>query len=280
MRLLNSLVTPAIGRFVLSYGLLGLAPVAAETTTLAISGADAEGIVGAKFDSVQSGMLNSSGQAIFLADLLPGSGGVTSADDQAVWLFDGATTTLVAREGVGGVPEVAGANYQTFRDTAIDDSGHLVLRADLQVGVGGITSSNQHGLWRYAATDSVIARSGSGDVPGLPGTSFSQFPIFLYVAEDGRVGFNGALALGGGVSSTNDKGLWSYEGGTGLLIAREDTSTVPGVADAAFNIFGAPAVNDNDQIALLGALKLVNNVTSENNIGVWRYTGTSGELRC
>ncbi|NOY42173.1 MAG: hypothetical protein GXP26_10095 [Planctomycetes bacterium] len=250
-------------------------------STIAITGTDAPGILGGIFSSVVAGPVNGVGNLVFQATLENGFGGVASTDDDGIWLFDGTSATLVAREGNGNVPDVLGANFQAFSDLAIDATGNIVVRASLETGPGGVTSDSNQGAWRYSGgVGELAARTGAGNTPGVGGGDFSFIPLTLQVARNGLWVHNGTLALGvAGVTLTNDRGLWSYDsGGTDTLIAREETSSVPGVLSAEFDVFGPPSANTNGQTSFVGSLKLDVSITMANRVGIWQYTGASGTL--
>ncbi len=250
----------------------------ASATSIAITGANAPGVVGAQLDTFTAGPVNADGKLVFTASLINGLGGVTSNDDEGVWLFDGKSTVLVAREGSAGVPGVPGANFGSFSSAAIDSTGEVTLRASLQTG-GSISSSNNQGIWRYpGGIGALVAQAGSGNVPGIAGVNFAGLPTALQMASDGRVALSGTLAIGLGVSVSNDRGLWSYTGGVGTLVARESISNAPGVAGATFNTFGTPSINSSDQISFSGSLNATGSVTTTNKLGIWQYTGLSGTL--
>ncbi len=254
---------------------------AAGISTIAVTGAYAPSVLGGKFSAISAGAISEAGELVFQATLENGVGGVTSINDLGIWLLDGTNSTLVAREGSGNVPEVAGANFQAFSDVAIDAHGNLVIRASLETGLGGVTSDNDQGTWRYSGGVGVLAaRTGNGNTPGVDGGNFDFIPSTLQVARNGRWVHNGTLVFNiGGVSLTNDRGLWSYDSnGTDTLIVREEVSSVPGILSAQFDVFGTPSVNTNGQTSFVGSLKILGGVTSANKVGVWQYSGMSGTL--
>ena len=202
---------------------------AGNTTSILITGDSAPGVASAEFDSFTAGPLANDGKFVFSSHLAIGPGGVTTGDDEGVWWFDGTSTTLLAREGTAGVPEVLGANFNSFSDLAIGSAGDVIVRAALENGPGGVTSDSDQGIWRYpGGVGSLLARTGSGDTPDVLGANFLIIPIPLKTSTDPRVAFNGTLVVEAGVSSDNDKGIWSYTGDVGTLIAREGTGRCAG----------------------------------------------------
>jgi len=261
-------------------GTLSASPhVGAGTTALVLSGDSASDVTGAVFASFAAGPLTDDGKYVFSAGLELGPGGVTAVEDQGIWSFDGSSSSLLAREGSVGVPAVVGANFESFLDIAIDSSGDVLLRATLQTGIGGVTSDSQEGFWRYSGGGGTLAaRTGSGDVVGVAGASYSFLTPSIQTSSDGRLAYNGTMVVEMDVSDINDKGLWSDSSGTGMLVAREGVSTVvPGIPSSLFSILGEPAINSNNQTVFSASVNS-GAVTPDNNLGLWQYAGLSGML--
>ncbi len=273
----RSFLSVSIGIFLLA--LVPCKDSLAGTTTVAITGAAAPGTTDALFNNLTDASISNNGKIVFTASLALGPGGVTPNEDEGIWWLDGASTSLIAREGTAGVPDIPGANFNSFSDATIDDQGNLRIRASLKTNGGSVTSANNQGIWNYqAGVGTISARTGSLDAPGLAGADFESLPPTLRTSSDGRMTLSGTLIAQGGVTNTNDKGVWSYTNGIGTLVSREDTSSVPGVAGSSFSTFGNPAINSSNQTLFLGSLKLGGTVTSTNRLGLWQYTGTNGVL--
>lgn len=223
--------------------------------------------------------MNSSGQLVFTGQLQEGFGGVSLGDDQGVWSADGATGTLLAREGSGNVPGVAGGNFHALLGTAVDDTGSVVLRAEL-TQEGSIDSTNCQGLWRFVdGVGSLVARTNSGNVPGVTGGSFESLSTTLPLGGDGLLVHYAKLRYDPPITTSNDAGLWRQElTGGGSLLVREMTVPAPGVGGGTFLDFLPPRVNDNRQIVFLAALKRIGDIDLLNDAGIWRYSDSGGEL--
>jgi hypothetical protein len=162
--------------------------------------------------------LNSAGRTAFLGRMIGGLGGVTTDSDTGVWADAGGALTLIAREGsqAPGVP--AGAVFSELAwDPILNDQGRLVFPAMLREGAGGVTASNNAGIWsQRIGTLGVVAREGS-QAPGAPvGAMFSSFPALSYgdgllaFNNAGHTAFNAGLVVGaGGVMANNDTGIWA-----------------------------------------------------------------------
>ena len=250
-------------------------PSGATTSALFVSGDAADGVSGGVFSSLHSGAINELGKIAFRAELEVGVGGVTAANDNGVWLVDSGMTSLVARTGMGGVPDVAGADFDELRDFGIDAAGDVYLRGSLDVGVGGVTNGDQEGIWSYSSgSDQMIVRTGTSPSPGVPTTTFSALPNTLPLADNGQISLMGTLNHTGSVSNQNDRGIWTFDKFGGTLLARKDFSA-PGISAAYASFSSELVVNSNLQTAFRAALDLPDSST---RIGIWRYSDSSGDL--
>jgi hypothetical protein len=261
--------------------ILSLAMVCAQAagsiTTIALTGDDAWGVAGAKFGALQAGPLNNSGEIAFTAQLQEGVAGVGAGDDEGIWQFDGSTATLLAREGLGGVPGVEGGSFYAFHDVVIDTTGGVAIRAEL-AQEGSIDGGNNQGLWRFTGgVGSLVSRTGVGNVPGVTGASFGNLPR-LRLGDDGLLVYDATLKLGGGVNTSNDAGLWRHDLVGGTLAARESITASPGVSGATFRTIRAPRVNDNRQFVFAASLNQLGSVTPSNDFGIWKFSDAGGEL--
>jgi hypothetical protein len=121
-------------------------PAMAAVTTIAVTGSDVSGVVGGKFDLLSEGTVNEAGELVFSAQLQQGFGGVDPNNDAGIWIFNGASTTLLARKGAGDVPGTVGGSFSEFHDWGIDAAGDVALRATLVEGSGGVTADNEEGF--------------------------------------------------------------------------------------------------------------------------------------
>ena len=255
-----------------------LTPTRGAVETLFISGDNVMALPGAKFFTFEWADINASGDAVFSADLQPGVGGVTFANDTTIFKLTGTSLELLARESSGPVPGVSGAEFASFLEVALDDSGNALLRAPLTVGVGGVTSFNNQGVWKFSSGGNVLlARTGSGQVPDLVGASFDSIPTPLRSSTSGDLVLEGMVS-GAGINSTNNFGVWKFQSGGSSLLVQETVSTVPGIPAAVFESFAAPVTNNLDQVAVKAILKTDFGVTTPNRIGIWQYDGTTGTL--
>jgi len=91
----------------------------------------------------------------FLADVR--GTGINSTNDSGLWAKTNTSgLVLLAREGgtPPGVPSTA--QYQSFTELALPGKGQPVFTATMRLGLGGVTGSNDFGLW-MTRSDAVVA---------------------------------------------------------------------------------------------------------------------------
>lgn len=172
------------------------------------------GVAGASFEQFQDPVINSTGQLAFDALLL---GGV-----RGVWRYDGGVGALLARTGAGVAAGTTGALYADFSSPVLNDAGQSLIKGTLAAGVGDAVSGNEVGLWLAEPGEStLLARIGSGGVPGIVGASFAAFTS-MSLNSEGIAAVAAELSLGpGGVSTGNEHGIWLLDAvGGSQLIAR------------------------------------------------------------
>ena len=246
----------------------------AHTSTVAISGAEAIGLPATTWDVLSAVTLNNAGAMAFSATLEHG-GSITAGNDAGVWFFDNNGQNLLAQTGVANVPGVANAEFAALGNAVLGDSGAVVVNGALVTGANGVTPENDRGIWKFSSTSgALLTRTGTGGVAGVPMANFSGYP-HAALSGDGRVAVNATLAVGvGGVLSSNDRGVWTYESGNSTLVMREGDLNVPGVPNAIVSNFSPPSINSSDQLAVTVSFK-TNGVFGQ---GVWRDTNSSAEL--
>jgi hypothetical protein len=121
----------------------------------------------------------------------------------------------------------------------------LAFTGTLKAGIGGVSSSNATGIWIVSPEGVLSTVARAGDLaPGLSGAKFASFNQIVLPDEAG-IAFVATLATGsGGISSSNNIGLWAapVSGGEPVLIVRiGDSLTVGGVVKtiASFSVFSA-----------------------------------------
>jgi hypothetical protein len=178
----------------------------------------------AAFDSP---IINEAGQVVFRATL--------ATNQQGLWLYSGTGGTNLAITNTTGIAGLPGASFASFSNPLLTESGKVVARSTLTTGIGGITTSNDTGLWLFDNTngDQLLAREGIGGVAGIPGASFASFD-HLSVIDDSGIYVNASLrSLSGIVDSTNDEGIWRipFNGTPELILRKGDTLAGRTIAD-------------------------------------------------
>jgi hypothetical protein len=224
--------------------------------------------------------LNNDGQTALLGRMIGGLGGVTSDTDTGIWIDAGGSLTLVAREGTQAPGTPAGAVFSELsRDPVLNDAGQTAFPAYLREGAGGVTASNNAGIWAQRGGQlQLVARTGNA-APGTPaGVNFGSFTAnsygdgFFAFNNAGQTAFTATLMSSGGVVSSNDSGIWSDLGGTLALIAREGMQAPGAPAGAVFDDLTtkSPVLNNNGQLAVTAQLRVgPGGVVTDNNFGIW-----------
>ncbi len=124
-----------------------------------------------------------------------------------------------------------------------------------------------------------IAQTGSGGVPGIADADFESFETPL-LSDSGDVIVHGELVAGvGGVTASDSRGIWSFDGVTSNEIARSGSAGVPGIVGASFDDFEKYVLNSAGQIALKASLQLGGAVGASNDSGLWLMdSGGAGVL--
>ena len=230
------------------------------------------------FDAFGTVRGNDRGDLLFVA-ALKGSG-ATAADDQCLFLHHGASGMLevVAREGQASAGLVFG---DSLKDEVIALGGGGDACFFATMGGAGVTVADDRALWTYSGGRlRILAREGGG-VPGVPGAVFGADlgTSAASVNASGTVAFASGIA-GGGVTASNDRGLWAGSPGALDLVLQEGDqldfgSGVPsGVA--SLEILGGGGAQDGLASALNDSGQIVASLASVGGeVGVFRITDVS-----
>jgi hypothetical protein len=244
---------------------------------IAVNGQQAPGTpTGSLFDTFRSPVLNDGGNVAFHARLTIGTGDVTPTTTTGIWSEGAGNLALVARSGMLAPGTNAGQTFdlEGNPDTLIlNDAGQVAIKAPLQLDFGGVTPSNQLGIWLQRNNDlTLIARLGD-QAPAAPiGAVFNALsaPAFN---NSGYVAFNGRLKAGtGGIDSFNDRGVWSDGNGSMRIVAREG-DLAPGLSAGSLfgDALGDPSLNHVGDAAFTAVLQSgTGGVTSTNAPTIWR----------
>lgn len=228
---------------------------------------------GVSFAGLGPGKLNAAGQVAYEARLT--GSGVNTGNDAGIWR----NSSLVVREGREAPGAGSGVSFASVTLSDLNAAGQLTYVGSLTGA--GISSVNDTGIWRNST---LIARAGDAAPGTAVGVSFDSLGTPSLNAA-GQVAFRATLTGTGGVTNSNNKGIWR----DGTLIAR-DGDAAPGTGSGvSFIGILTPRINDAGQV-LFGSLLTGSQVSSDNRVGIWRDTtlivrsgqdapGTSGGVR-
>jgi hypothetical protein len=243
-----------------------------------------DGALFSEFQNTNIGLvLNNAGQSAFYGRLSTAQGGVTLDDNTGVWAVgSGGVLGLVAREGSQPPGTPAGAKYGEFLGSGfgvtINDMGRIAFRNLMVVGQGGVTSSNDTGIWtNILGSLALFVREGDA-APNISGAVFDGFGEPPGFNDSSHLLLRGFLRQGtGGVTAANDEGLWSTRSGPLSLVARAGDQAPGTPAGAKFDQFVWYNLNNNDQFVTLAYLRTGSGgVDDSNDVGIW--SDVSGEL--
>ena len=196
-------------------------------------------------------------------------------------IFEVAGSALRSLTPAGdAAPGVTGGLFSTFGNPAINNNGDVAFAATLGTGHGGVTASDDSGIWadNAAGTLQLVARTGVA-APGTAG-KFATLSDPVY-NNNAKVAFRGTLEIAAGqAASTTAAGIWSNSTGTLALVARQG-SQAPGFATGVtFATFSSVALADQGGVILLATVNsdAAAGVTTPNNTAIWAVD-TSGKLQ-
>ena len=190
---------------------------------------------------------------------LGGAGVTAGVDDQALFTYNGGTTTLRLRKG-DAAPGLPGVNFGTFNtgNSRANNSGTLLVAAVL---TGAVTSGvDNESLWIVPSvgTPTMIARTGTVlSLPDLPaGTYISGAAGLVSSASPGlnnlgQVVFNANLAGPGIISSplpVNDRAVMAWDPVGGLMLVAQ-TGNNYGILSGTSQITPNPTFNGEGSCA-------------------------------
>lgn len=196
--------------------------------------------------------------------------GITTANDDAVWVESGGTQTLIAREGTSAPGTTATFGSISPAGPTLDDNGNVAFVSNLNGS--GISSTNSTAIFSNAGGSlQLVARAGDT----APGTTaqFQGLQTNGHVINDsGTILFRAGLT-GTGVTAANSTGLWIAQSGS-LSLAARTGDAAPGTLSQFSQLAGAH-LSESGAIAVRGVLT-GGGVTAADNTGLW--LGMPGNL--
>jgi hypothetical protein len=239
-------------------------------TVVARSGDAPPGMPGAVYESVSAPNISDAGYFAFGADLLEGMGGVTAADDNALWSDRGGTFEIVYREGEEA-PGVPGSKFDLLSSPQTNGLGRLAFRAEMKVGEGGVTDNDKEGLWAENELGlQLVARQGdpAPDLPGFVMEEILSSWITIQMNNSDAVAYT--VDLDGPGSAEDGGSIWSTVSGSPSLVMRRGM-LAPGTADGVtFSGYQSltMTLNERGQTGFAGLLQGPG-VSGANDFGIW-----------
>jgi hypothetical protein len=197
---------------------------------------------------------------------------VTSKNNRAVFLDNGATTSMVLRTGqnVFSATSMNGTALVGMPQV-VQNGGSLVGAAvNLLTGVGGVTSSSDSGVLLIVATTNIVsgAERESDPVTGMNAVNFGQFAPRIAMQNSGCA-FTAALL---GTPATGNQAVFTKVGPAAAAALAIKGQPAPGANGALFSSFLGETVNaagrGHFRATLSGA-----GVTAANKEGIWFHDG-------
>lgn len=213
--------TGPVGLYKLSYPSFSISPASPTVANLSA----APGASGAQFSSIGNPIINSEGAFAFSGSL--SGNGVLTTTNSGIWLYGSSgIESQVVRTGQSAP---GGGTFKTLSAPVLNSNNEVAFMGTL--GGNGVTTTNAAGIWNADSSGTIqqIVRAGA-PAPGITGAVFSTFTQLAYPDEAGVV-FVATMATGpGGISASNNVGLWAAEapGDTPELIVRKGDSLLVG----------------------------------------------------
>jgi hypothetical protein len=118
------------------------------------------------FTAFSDPVINANEAVAFYGTLQVASGQATSSTNTGIWATGSnlASLSLVAQMGGQAPGCPTGATFATFTSLGLPDQGGAVFLATLKAGTGGVTTSNNVGIWGVDNTGTLQLIARTGDV--------------------------------------------------------------------------------------------------------------------
>ena len=218
----------------------GVATVFSAAGALGTAGGPA--LAGASFASYGFPAANDRDTSTFFATLRTGAAGVTTANARGIFRSnpDGTFTTLAR---IGFPSGVLGSTFSLLRDPVLSSDDGVAFLATLRGGTAkGLNTTT---LWWQPSGEALRVHAQGGSVAAdLPGSEWKAFSNLAITGVDRGPVFAASLVTGkGGVTASNDTGVWGTDFlGRPRLLFREG-DTINGKRLTAFNLLRSTASN-------------------------------------
>ena len=209
--------------------------------------------------------------------------GFDTANRAGIWSEGSGNLARAARSGEDAAGTPSGFifiyRYGEFETLVFNNAGQSAFAASITSPTGPISFGvDDKAAWAVRSGEVTLVARGGYQAPDAPtGVKFAYTRGTFGYGDEFRPALNnfGQVAFltklsGSGVTSANNKGIWSEGSGSLAMVARSGNQA-PGVpAGANFSGFGfaPPAFNDGGQTAFFAALA-GGGVDATNNQGIW-----------
>jgi hypothetical protein len=170
-----------------------------------------------------------------------------------IYQEDGAGGLFEVARIFGPAPGVAGGFFDWIPGGGSFDlnaQGDLAFAAQMFVGIGGITTANDWGIWSANGPGDITLRHRASDpAPGTtPGAVFGTFetPAFN---DAGELAFIGSLEFGpGGVTNLSDGVIYGPDGAGGLRLLAREGDPVPGLPGEVWANMLSVRLSENGEV--------------------------------
>lgn len=202
-------------------------------------------------------VINDAGQVALSIGLIGTTGGPT--DDRGIFLGDGTTLVMLAREGQ---PGPGGGTFSLLAGHALNNAGQVSFRAGLTGTSGGF--ADNEGLFRSDGTTltEIVRKGQAAPVEGV----FEDFNADETLNDAGQVAFHGIVIVDG----FNVWNMYVGDGGGALTTVAREGEPAPG---GTFLIIGSnPVLNESGQVAFDATLDNTSGGSSDDT-GIFRGAG-------
>lgn len=228
-----------------------------------------------------SPVMSRRGDVAYRGNLRRGVGGVDASNDLAIWMWipvEEVHYTLARTGDRIGHGDIGDAVFDTLGVPVITAEPRIGFHATMRVGVAGITTADDEGLFTRCPCGSVFlyAREGQQAQGLAAGTVYSAFsdPVF---SQDGRMMFAATLR-GPQIDASNDTSIWWSDTSVSYVMVAQEGRAAPGGGGATFaNIdYSAP----DFWLGTTLANQVAFSATLSNGVhGIWAFTPGRG-VRC
>jgi hypothetical protein len=199
-------------------------------------------LTGASFATYGFPAANDRDTSTFFATLRTGAAGVTTANARGIFRSnpDGTFTTLAR---IGFPSGVLGSTFSLLRDPVLSSDDGVAFLATLRGGTAkGLNTTT---LWWQPSGEALrVHAQGGSQAADLPGSEWKAFSNLAITGIDRGPVFAASLVTGkGGVTASNDTGVWGTDFlGRPRLLFREG-DTINGKRLTAFNLLKSSTGN-------------------------------------